>query len=49
MHAALPAEPLLRQERPAHLGALVHRVERGTVTTRPEPNLRTMIDRPAAA
>ena len=49
MRAALAAEPWLRQERPAHLGALVHRVERGTVTTRPEPNLRTMIDKPAAA
>ncbi len=49
MHAALAAEPWLRQEKPAHLGALVHRVERGTVTTRPEPNLRTTTDRPAAA
>jgi NTE family protein len=49
MRAALAAEPWLRQERPAHLGALVHRVERGTVTTRSEPNLRTMIDKPAAA
>ena len=29
MRAALAAEPWLRQERPAHLGALVHRVERG--------------------
>jgi NTE family protein len=49
MRAALAAEPWLRQERPAHLGALVHRVERGTVTTRPEPNLLTMTDKPAAA
>jgi NTE family protein len=49
MRAALSAEPWLRQEKPAHLGALVHRVERGTVTTRPEPNLQTMIDKPAAA
>ena len=49
MRAALAAEPWLRQEKPAHLGALVHRVERGTVTTRPEPNLHTMIDKPAAA
>jgi NTE family protein len=49
MRAALAAEPWLRQERPAHLGALVHRVERGTVTTRPEPNLPTMTDKPAAA
>ena len=27
----------------------LHRVGRGPVTTRPEPNLRTMIDKPAAA
>jgi NTE family protein len=47
--AALIAEPWLRQEMPAHLGALVHRVERAIVTTRPEPNLHTMTDRPAAA
>jgi NTE family protein len=33
MRAALAAEPWLRQEMPAHLGALVHRVERETVTT----------------
>jgi NTE family protein len=49
MRAALAAEPWLRQEMPAHLGALVHRVEREQVTTRPEPNLHTMTDRPAAA
>jgi NTE family protein len=49
MRAALAAEPWLRQEMPAHLGALVHRVERGRVITRPEPNLRTMTDKPAAA
>jgi NTE family protein len=49
MRAALAAEPWLRREKPAHLGALVHRVKRGTVTTRPEPNLHTMTDRPAAA
>jgi NTE family protein len=35
MGAALAAEPWLRQEMPAHLGALVHRVERGRVVTRP--------------
>jgi NTE family protein len=46
MQAALAAEPWLRQEMPAHLGALVHRVEAGQVTTRPEPNLRTMTDKP---
>jgi NTE family protein len=49
MRAALAAEPWLRQEKPAHLGALVHRVERQQVSTRPEPNLRTTTDRPAAA
>jgi NTE family protein len=49
MRAALAAEPWLREEMPAHLGALVHRVERGKVTTRPEPNLTSMTDQPAAA
>ncbi len=49
MRAALAAQPWLRQQMPAHLGALVHRVERGKVTTRPEPSLRTTGDRPAAA
>jgi NTE family protein len=49
MRAVLAAEPWLRQELPAHLGALVHRVERAQVTTRPEPNLLTMIDKPAEA
>jgi NTE family protein len=49
MRAALAAEPWLRQQMPAHLGALVHRVEREKVTTRPEPNLHTMTDKPAAA
>jgi hypothetical protein len=37
MRAARAAEPWLRQEMPAHLGAVVHRVEREKVTTRPEP------------
>jgi NTE family protein len=49
MQAALVVEPWLRQQMPAHLGAMVHRVEKGSVVTRPEPNLRTMTDRPAAA
>jgi NTE family protein len=49
MRAALTAEPWLRQQMPAHLGALVHRVERQQVSTRPEPNLRTTTDKPAAA
>ena len=47
MCAALAAEPWLRQEMPAHLGALVHRVERGKVSTLPEPNLHTTTDKPA--
>jgi NTE family protein len=41
MRTALAAEPWQRQEMPAHLGALVHRVERGRVITRPEPKLRS--------
>jgi hypothetical protein len=49
MRAALAAEPWLRQEMPAHLGAVVHRVEREKVTTRPEPSLHTTTDKPAAA
>jgi NTE family protein len=48
MQAALQAEPWLQQEVPAHLGALVHRVENQVVTTRPEPNLRSITDKPAA-
>jgi NTE family protein len=47
MQAALAAKPWLRQELPAHLGALVHRVERGVVATRPEPDLGTLSDRVA--
>jgi hypothetical protein len=40
--------PWLRQEMPAHLGALVHRVELEKVSTRPEPNLHTTTDKAAA-
>jgi NTE family protein len=47
MRAALTAQPWLRQEMPAHLGALVHRVEREQVITRPEPNLHVTAGRPA--
>jgi hypothetical protein len=36
MTTALAAQPWLQQEMPAHLGALVHRVERDKVITRPE-------------
>lgn len=43
MLAALDQQPWLRQEIPAHLGALVHRVEHGKVTTLPEPNLRATL------
>jgi NTE family protein len=49
MRTALAAEPWRQREMPAHLGALVHRVEREQVTTRPEPNLHTATDEPAAA
>ena len=49
MRAALVAEPWVRQDKPAHLGALVHRVERQQVSTQLEPNLRTTTDKPAAA
>jgi NTE family protein len=49
MQTALAAQPWLRQELPAHLGALVHRVEHGTVVTRPDPNLQTTTDRPGAS
>jgi NTE family protein len=45
MQVALAAEPWVRQELPAHLGALVHRVAHGKVETLREPNLRTMTDR----
>jgi NTE family protein len=39
MKAALDVEPWLRPEKPAHLGAMMHRVENGRVTTLPEPHL----------
>jgi NTE family protein len=48
MRKAIEEEPWLRREMPAHLGAMVHRVERGKVMTRPEPNLRTTTDKPRA-
>jgi NTE family protein len=44
LQAAIKAQPWLQQEVPAHLGALVHRVEHGQVTTLPEPNLRSTSD-----
>ena len=46
MQAALAAEPWLRIQQPAHLGALVHPAEHQAVMTRPVPNLRTLTDRP---
>ena len=49
MSVALQAEPWLHEPMPAHVGAMVHRVERGEVTTRPTPNLQTMTDKPAGA
>ena len=39
MKLALEAQPWRSQEKPAHLGAMVHRVENGVVTTLPEPHL----------
>lgn len=42
MQAALAAAPWLRQPKPADVAALVHRVERGAVTTQPAPNLRSV-------
>ena len=47
MQAALAAKPWQQQELPAHLGALVHRVEQEKVVTCPEPNLRSLSDRTA--
>ncbi len=49
MKAALDAVPWKTRQLPAHLGALVHRVENQTLTTLPEPNLRSLTDRPKAA
>ena len=49
MKTALAAQPWLRTEMPAHLGTLVHRVEREKVITLREPNLSTTTDRPVAA
>jgi NTE family protein len=40
MQLAIRAEPWMRVEKPAHLGALVHRVHAQQVRTLPEPNLR---------
>jgi len=44
LKAAIAEAPWLRQEVPAHLGALVHRVEHRRVRTLPEPNLHSMTD-----
>jgi NTE family protein len=41
MARALAATPWLRDEAPARLGAIVHTVAAGRVTTLPEPNLRS--------
>ena len=49
MRVALKAEPWRHEPMPAHVGAIVHRVERGAVKTRPAPNLQTMTDKPGAA
>jgi NTE family protein len=49
MKVALAAAPWRTAQLPAHLGALVHRVEHQKLTTMPEPNLRSLTDRPKAA
>ena len=49
MKIALAAAPWRTAQLPAHLGALVHRVEHQTLTTLPEPNLTSLTDRPKAA
>lgn len=49
MREALAEQPWLRTEKPEHLGAMIHRVSRGRVTTLAEPNLRTTSDRTALA
>ncbi len=48
MQKALTAQPWFRAEKPAHLGAMIHKVSRDRVTTLAEPNLRTTSDRTAA-
>jgi NTE family protein len=48
MNAALVAEPWTRAEKPAHLGAMIHRVRDGRVMTLPEPNLTSTKDLPLA-
>jgi NTE family protein len=51
MLLALKERPWHRAQKPAHLGAMVHRVKAGRVVTLPEPNLATTSDatgRPAA-
>lgn len=49
LKAAIAEAPWFRREIPAHLGALVHRVERERVTTRPEPNLSSTTDAKTSA
>ena len=49
LKAAIAETPWLRQQLPAHLGAVVHRVKNCHVTTLPEPNLRSTTDADASA
>ena len=49
LKAAIAETPWLRQQLPAHLGAVVHRVKNCHVTTLPEPNLRSSTDADASA
>jgi hypothetical protein len=44
MLLALKAQPWHRTQKPAHLGAMIHRVKAGQVATLPEPNLATTSD-----
>ncbi len=47
MSQALAEQPWMTVQKPAQLGAVIHRVSRGQVTTLAEPNLRTTSDRTA--
>jgi len=44
LKAAIEAQPWMRVERPAHLAAMVHKVERGALASLAEPNLTSTTD-----
>ncbi len=48
MTRAIAAAPWFHAQKPAHLGAMVHRVGKDDVITLPEPNLLSTTDRKAA-